>query len=221
MKINKIMVFKIFAVLIIFGGLLWINSRFINVTPEALRNFIEYAGWFAPFLYIIIYTFRPLILFPASILSLAGGLLFGPAAGTVLILIGATAGAALSFIIARKLGKNIAGKEWTGRAAELQRQLTEHGFVYVVLIRLVPVFNFDFISYLCGISKLRIKAFIFGTFIGIIPGAFAYSFLGSSLIIGDREQIVAAIIIFLAVSTIPLLFRKKISRKFNTSKEER
>jgi uncharacterized membrane protein YdjX (TVP38/TMEM64 family) len=220
-KINKIMVFKILAVFIVIGGLLWINYKYINVNPETLRNIIEQAGWFAPFLYILIYTFRPLILFPASVLSLAGGLLFGPFAGTVLIVSGATAGAALSFIIARKLGKNIAGKEWTGRAAGMQRQLTEHGFVYVLLIRLIPVFNFDFISYLCGISKLKLKAFIFGTFVGIIPGAFAYSFLGSSLIEGDRGQIVTAIIIFLAVSTIPLLFRKKISRKFNTYKEER
>ncbi|CAM3946801.1 TVP38/TMEM64 family protein [Alkalicoccus chagannorensis] len=217
---SKQMLIKGGAAAAVIGILLFVNWRWVDISPEMLRSFMDDAGVFAPMLYIVLYTLRPLILFPASILSLAGGLLFGAFWGTVLIVIGATAGAVLSFVVARRLGKNIAGREWKGKARTMQHQMEENGLLYVLLVRLIPVFNFDMISYLAGISKVKLKDFLFGTLFGIIPGAFAYSFLGASVVEGDIGIIFAAAAVFVAVSVIPVFFKKKLKKKTGTEEEE-
>ncbi|NJP36648.1 TVP38/TMEM64 family protein [Alkalicoccus luteus] len=204
---------KAAAVLAAAGVLIYINREYIQLSPEEIERWVGEAGVWAPLVFVVLYTVRPLILFPASVLSLAGGLMFGALFGTLLIVTGATAGAVLSFIVAKRLGKNIAGKEWKGRGRELQHQLERNGFVYVLMIRLIPIFNFDMISYLCGVSKVKLKAFFFGTLLGIIPGAFAYAFLGASVMEGSIQLIAGAAAVFIAVSAIPFFFRKKIAAK--------
>ncbi|WP_444685033.1 TVP38/TMEM64 family protein [Alkalicoccus luteus] len=215
--VSKSFLLKMTAVAVAAGVLIYLNREFIQISPEEIERWVSEAGVWAPLVFVILYTVRPLILFPASILSLAGGLKFGALYGTALIVAGATAGAVLSFVVARRLGKNIAGKEWKGRGAELQRQLERNGFIYVLMIRLIPIFNFDMISYLCGISKVKLRAFFFGTWIGIIPGAFAYAFLGASVMEGNIQLIAGAVAVFIAVSAIPLFFRNKFAGK--TTKE--
>ncbi|PYZ95287.1 TVP38/TMEM64 family protein [Salipaludibacillus keqinensis] len=200
-------------VLFIVGFLLWINIQYVQLTPEDIREAILPFGWLAPLIYVLIYTIRPLVLFPASILSLAGGLLFGPILGTVAIVVGASSGAILSFWVARKLGKNIAAKKWTGKGEKIQSQLEENGFFYVLTLRLIPLFNFDMISYLSGISKVKFRHFMVGTVVGMIPGSFAYSFLGASFVEGDAFLILTAVSIFILVSTVPFLFRKRLNKK--------
>ncbi|PRO64691.1 TVP38/TMEM64 family protein [Alkalicoccus urumqiensis] len=216
----KGVILKAAAVIIIIAVLLYINQRFIQVSPEEIRTFVLQAGVWAPAFYVILYIVRPLVLFPASVLSLAGGLIFGPVWGTGLIVAGATGGAVLSFFAARWLGKGAAGKEWKGKGKAVQEQLEKNGFLYVLLIRLIPIFNFDMISYLSGVSKIRARAFAAGTFLGIIPGAFAYSFLGASVVEGNAGLIFAAVAVFIAVSAIPVFFRKKLWQKTTQNEGE-
>lgn len=213
MKLNKKTAIKGLAIAIFIGFLLWFNNAYLEITPEQIRNWILSFGWFAPFLYIILYTLRPLILFPASILSLTGGLAFGALFGTIFTIIGATAGAVVSFLIARKLGKNLAQKAWTGKSAMIQNQLEKKGFYYVVLLRFIPILNFDMISYLAGISKVTFQSFFFGTLVGIIPGTFAYNFLGASIVDGDWATIIVAVLIFLIIMFVPIFTSKKVKER--------
>ncbi|SDO28122.1 TVP38/TMEM64 family protein [Alkalicoccus daliensis] len=213
MSFSKQTIIKILPILCVVLLLLWVNYKYIDLSAEEIRNFINAAGWFSPVLYIVIYALRPFILFPASILSLAGGLLFGALLGTLLIITGATFGAVLSFLAAQKLGKNLSGKEWSGRGKNLQQQLEMNGFVYVLFIRLIPVFNFDMVSYLAGISRIKLKPFFFGTLFGIIPGASAYSFLGAGLVEGDGNLLFISAVLFVLISILPYLFKNKILNK--------
>jgi uncharacterized membrane protein YdjX (TVP38/TMEM64 family) len=199
-----------FIIISVISLLLYLNSEHFQLTPEEIRHWILSFGWFAPFLYIILYTLRPVILFPASILSFTGGLAFGSIWGSLFTLIGATTGAILSFFIARKLGKNLAKKEWTGKSAIIQKQLEEKGFFYVLLLRLIPIVNFDMISYLAGASKVHFRAFLFGTIIGIVPGTIAYNFLGASFVDGDWVTIALALVIFILVMIIPIFSSKRL-----------
>lgn len=72
----------IFFFLLIAGLVIWRTFDFQQVTPAHIRSFILSFGRWAPLLYIFLYTVRPLILFPAVLLTLAGGLTFGPWLGT-------------------------------------------------------------------------------------------------------------------------------------------
>ncbi|WP_308216575.1 TVP38/TMEM64 family protein [Pseudalkalibacillus decolorationis] len=129
--------------------------------------------------------------------------------------IGATAGAVLSFLVARHLGKNIAHHKGKGNLAKIQHQLDRNGFYYVLMLRFIPLINFDLISYCSGISKVRFRSFFFGTLIGIIPGTFAYNFLGSSFVDSNPTVIVTAIVVFIFLSVVPILVKRWLSHKSN------
>lgn len=195
------------------GVVIWLSRSVFQIDAEGLRNWILSFGFWAPLIYIIIYTVRPLIFFPASVLSIAGGLAFGAWLGTLYTIIGATLGAMLSFIVAKNLGKSLVRKEWSGNAKKIQSQMEQNGFLYVLLFRLIPVINFDLISYMAAIAKVRFGAFALATLIGIIPGTFAYNFLGSSFISGNPKIIILAVIVFIVLTVVPILIRNRWNKK--------
>ncbi|KIQ94283.1 TVP38/TMEM64 family inner membrane protein ydjZ [Anoxybacillus thermarum] len=203
---------KIFVAFIIVGGIIWFNQH-IHMKPQTIREWILSFGVLAPLVFIGLYTVRPFLFFPASILSLAAGLAFGAWWGTIFTVIGATLGASLSFFVAKKFGERVIQESWKKKTIKLQAQLKKNGFMYVLLLRLIPIFPFDFISYLAGIVNVKFTHFLFATWIGIIPGTFAYNFLGSSFASGNRIIIIIAVIVFLIISFVPIMTNAKLRQK--------
>lgn len=210
---NKYQLIKWLAVAIAVAVLIWLSRSVFQVDAEDLRNWILSFGFWSPLIYIIVYTIRPLVFFPASVLSIAGGLAFGAWMGTVYTIIGATLGAMLSFYVAKTLGKSFVKKEWTGNAGKIQAQMEQNGFLYVLLFRFIPVINFDLISYMAAIAKVRFTSFALATFIGIIPGTFAYNFLGSSFVSGNPKTIILAVVVFAVLTIVPILLRNRWNNK--------
>ena len=192
---------------------IWLSRSVLKIDADGLRNWIVSFGLWAPIMYIAIYTVRPLIFFPASVLSIAGGLAFGAWMGTLYTIIGATLGAMLSFYVAKTLGKSLVRKQWTGNAQKIQSQMEHNGFLYVLLFRLIPVINFDLISYVAAFAKVRFASFTLATLIGIIPGTFAYNFLGSSFVSGNPKIIILAIVVFIVLTVVPIVIRNRWSKK--------
>ena len=207
---SKQAIMKVIGVGAVIAALIWFNQTYLQLTPASLREWITSFGWIAPILYVVLYTVRPLILFPASILSLAGGLAFGAIWGTALTVVGATAGAIVAFFAARYMGKSLVQKEWTGKMKKVQQQMESKGLIYVLFLRMIPLFPFDLISYLAGISKVKFRDFLIGTFFGIIPGTFAYTFLGASFADGRWQDIVIAAAVFVVALIIPLVLKKRL-----------
>ncbi|XQY92946.1 TVP38/TMEM64 family protein [Metabacillus sp. HB246100] len=197
------------SLIVVVGFIILFNQRVLNFTPDTIQKWILSLGILAPIIYIILYTVRPLILFPASVLSLAGGLAFGPLYGTLLTITGATLGAYLSFLVSRKIGGKWVEKKSGERMERIKKILEKNGLLAILLLRLIPLFPFDLISYAAGLSKIKGWHFILGTLIGIIPGTFAYNFLGASTTSNSMVTIVGAVIIFLLVMMIPALFKNK------------
>ncbi|MGB6780128.1 MAG: TVP38/TMEM64 family protein [Planococcus citreus] len=216
---NNKRVIKWLLVAVAIGLVIWLSRSVFDVEAEDLRSWILSFGLWAPVIYIIVYTIRPLIFFPASVLSIAGGLAFGAWMGTFYTIIGATLGAMLSFLVAKVVGRSIVTKEWTGNAAKFQAQMEHNGFLYVLLFRLIPVINFDLISYMAAIAKVRFASFALATLIGIIPGTFAYNFLGSSFVSGNPKIIAAAVVVFIILTVVPILIRNRWNQK-NGSKPD-
>ncbi len=196
-------------VVILLGILLLVH--FIGVsrlTPEAIRNLILSFGWWGPVIYILLYTIRPLLLFPAIILTLAGGLAFGPWWGTVYVVLGGLLGACLCFSIARTLGQEKM-KKYLGRFSHIEAfddQIVEHGFRTMLIMRLVPIFPYDPVSYLAGLSSIRFRDYAAATAIGMVPGAFAYNVLGYSLTDMLSPTFLLAIALVMLVMFTPLVY---------------
>ncbi|TXC92948.1 TVP38/TMEM64 family protein [Metabacillus litoralis] len=187
----------------------YLNQHVIDFSPEIIKQWILSIGVLAPIIYIGLYSVRPFILFPSSVLSLAGGLAFGPFYGTLLTIIGATIGAYFAFLLSRKVGGRWIEKKSGARIEKVKNLLEKNGFVSVLLVRLLPIFPFDLVSYAAGLSKVRTSHFVLATIVGIIPGTFAYNFLGASATSNNLLTIIMAITLFLLVMVTPALFKNK------------
>jgi uncharacterized membrane protein YdjX (TVP38/TMEM64 family) len=179
-----------------------------RLTPESIRNVVLSFGWWGPVVYIVMYSIRPLLLFPAIVLTLAGGLAFGPWWGTFYVVVGGVMGASLCFLIARLLGSKKLQK-YIGKYSQLQlfeNQLEVNGFRTMLIMRLVPIFPYDPVSYLAGLSKIRFRDYVLATIIGMIPGAFAYNVLGYSLLDVFSSTFLLAIGLLVVVMFTPLVY---------------
>ncbi|AFS71690.1 TVP38/TMEM64 family protein [Exiguobacterium antarcticum] len=209
-------IIRILLLVLIISGLIWFSRAYLDINPTDIKEWILSFGMWAPILYILLYTIRPLIFFPASVLSITGGLAFGALMGTVYTVIGATLGAVVAFLVAKKLGTGlIKQKDGAGKVEQIQRQLEKNGFIYVLIFRLLPIFNFDLISYAAGLSKVRLLPFFLATLIGIIPGTFAYNFLGSSIVSKDPRIIIGAVTVFVVLTIVPWYIQKRWKAKKN------
>lgn len=205
---NKYIKIASLFLMIIFGVILVRNIGLHQISPEKIKAFILSFGWIAPVIYILLYTIRPITLFPASILSLGGGLAFGALFGTLYTVIGASLGAILAFFTARKLGREVVEQLLGSKLAKLDRKIEEQGFYTVLIMRLIPIFPFDAVSYWSGLSKVQFKHFVLGTVIGIVPGTFVYNFMGNSLQNPRSFQFILAVALMAVLIIVPLIYKK-------------
>ncbi len=187
-----------------------------DFTPANVKNFILQFGIWAPIVFILIYTLRgALLVIPVGVMSLAGGLAFGKWLGTLYILIGATLGASLSFIIARYFGRHfIESFSWLhkGRIKSFDEGIERNGFRMMLFFRLIPLFQYDAVNFGAGLSRIKFRDYVLASFIGMIPGGFINATLGSSLENILSVQFFAALGIFILLMFVPT-FYKKIKKK--------
>jgi uncharacterized membrane protein YdjX (TVP38/TMEM64 family)/rhodanese-related sulfurtransferase len=143
-----------------------------------LQSWVQEAGIAAPLLFMLIYAIATVLFLPGSLLTLAGGALFGPLLGTFYNLTGATLGAALAFLIARYLASDwVAGKAG-GRVRQLIDGVEGEGWRFVAFVRLVPLFPFNLLNYALGLTRLKFSHYLIATYVFMLPGAIAYTYLG-------------------------------------------
>lgn len=120
--------------------------------------------------------------FPASVLTLGAGAIFGVVGGTIVVVIGATMAASLSFLLARTiLRKRIEAKTAdNARFRAVDRAIAAEGAKIVVLVRLAAVFPFLFMNYAFGLTGIRFSRYVAATAVGILPGTIAFVWLGAA-----------------------------------------
>lgn len=151
-----------------------------RLSPERIRGFVSGFGLAAPVAYMGVYILLSVLFFPATILTVAGGLIFGVILGTVYTIVAATIAAALAFVIARWIGRDAAQK-WLGeRLKGLESRISGIGFWNMVTLRLLFL-PYIPLSYIAGLTRMRLWDFVLATFLTDIPGSFAFAFLGASL----------------------------------------
>ena len=119
-----------------------------------------------------------ILFLPGSVLTLAGGALFGPVWGTFYNLTGATLGATLAFLAARYLASDWVSRRAGGRLKQLIDGVEKEGWHFVAFTRLVPLFPFNLLNYAFGLTRIRLGHFIIASYLFMLPGAIAYTYLG-------------------------------------------
>lgn len=147
--------------------------------PELIKRYIEMFGIWGPIIYIVLYTLRPLILFPGSVLTVTSGIIFGPWLGIVYTIIGANLSATTVFYMGRFFGKSFADSLRKKNNTKLIDRLEQEGFLTVLLMRLL-YFPYDFVGIISGASHISWRAYTLATFIGILPGLITFVLFGGA-----------------------------------------
>ncbi len=138
--------------------------------------------------YMLAYILAVALSFPgASFLTIAGGLLFGWAIGGAVTVLAATIGASVIFLAARSaFGASLRARAG-GFVDRFSAGFRDNAFNYLLFLRLVPVFPFWLINVVPALFNVRLGTYFLATLIGILPGTFAYGFIGAGL-----DSIIAA-----------------------------
>lgn len=173
---NKL--WKLLLLVILVTGIAVVVSYRDQIDAEAIQNWIEDYGDAAPLLFMLIYIIGTVFFFPGSVVTLLGGALFGPVLGTFYNLTAATIGSMLSFLIARYLASNWVEKKTAGKLKQLINGVENEGWRFVALTRLVPLFPFNLLNYGLGLTKIKFTHYGLATYIFMLPGTIAYTYLG-------------------------------------------
>ena len=131
--------------------------------------------------FIVVYIVATVSFLPGLPLTLAAGALFGVVAGSVLVSIGSTLGATAAFFVGRTLAREwIAARvlRWPKFQA-VDRAVESRGFLIVLLTRLSPVFPFFLLNYAYGVTAVRPRDYVLGSWLGMMPATVAYVYAGS------------------------------------------
>lgn len=181
--------------------LLWQSGYAISDVPELLNHWLNDFGLVnASLIYIVLYTIRPLIFFPATLLTISSGLIFGPVLGIVFTVIGENFSASFAFALARWFGRSWVASNENEFLAKWEKKLQQNGLVTVLILRMVML-PFDLVNYGCGLTSLKYRDYALGTAIGIMPALIAYVLLGGSVSATNESKLMTLILslIFMAL----------------------
>lgn len=209
------------------GWILYQRSTGLG-TIGTLEAFIEAirGEWWTLLVFVAVYALRPIVLFPASLMTIAGGLLFGPVVGVAATVVGANASAMVAYFIARAFGFEFDDddehvgimKKWAGR-------MRRNSFESVLLMRLAFL-PYDGVNYAAGFLKIKPGAFLLATAIGSLPGTVSFSLAGASIeSLSDGPSgvdpivLIASVVLFVLSIVISQIVKRREAAK-KTSLEQ-
>ena len=155
----------------------WLSFAKLAENYGAIKSYISDNQFTAYTLFFITYLLAVAFSLPiASLLTLSGGALLGWP-GAALILIAATAGAAVVFTAARSVMADMLSAKAGPFLKKLEAGFSENAFQYLLALRLVPIVPFWVVNIVPALLGMRLVPFVVATFIGIIPGTLVYVYV--------------------------------------------
>ncbi|WP_421854352.1 TVP38/TMEM64 family protein [Oricola sp.] len=208
-----------------FGLHQYLSLTFLAESREMLLGFVADNYLLATAGFAAIYTLAVAFSFPAaSVLTIFGGFLFGWVVASVLVAVAATAGATILFLAARSAFGDFLRDKVGGIAARLADGFEKDAFSFLLIIRLAPIFPFFVVNIAPALFNVPLRTYVVATFLGILPGVAAYTYLGQgidSVLVSAREagtelsaadlvtpQITIAFVALAVVAAIPAVVKR-------------
>ena len=184
--------------------ILWLRSGIaLTGIPALLEGWLHDFGLLrAAGIYILFYAIRPLILFPATLLTIASGLIFGPWLGTLFTVVGENASANLAFLIGRWFGRQAVRNHASPTLRRWDDKLEKNALVAVLSMRLLML-PFDAVNFGCGLTAMRQRDYALGTFFGILPSLIGFVLIGGLAASGVHHR---GVVLFLSLLFLGLGF---------------
>lgn len=191
-----------------------LGSANVDAVIDYIRSFGAYAMAFSFCLMVFSSLIAPL---PAFMITLSNAAIFGWWQGAILSWSSAMMGAALCFLLARGLGRDVverfAGK---GALASVERYFEKYGTKTILVCRLLPFVSFDAVSYFAGLTPMKFIPFFIATGIGQTPATIVYSYVGGMLTGGARIMMTGLLCLFalsILVTIIKQIYTDTQNRK--------
>jgi uncharacterized membrane protein YdjX (TVP38/TMEM64 family)/rhodanese-related sulfurtransferase len=169
---------RLILVLALVGGIALVVGLRGHLEVAELESTVRGLGAWAPLGFVALYAAAVVLFAPGSVLTLAGGALFGPVWGTLINLTGATLGATLAFLIARYLASDWVRGRGGPRLAKVIHGVEAERWRFVAFTRLVPLFPFNLLNYVLGLTRIPLAQYAIATLVFMLPGAIVYTYLG-------------------------------------------
>lgn len=215
---TKLLIISLLIILIILSRIFKINelvsANGVLSNLDKFREIVNSSLILYSMIFILAYALIVALALPiAAIMSLSAGLVLGVKLGVILVVIGATLGAVANFVLTRYLFGEYLQNKYSEKLLKINRELESSGSNYLLMLRLIPLFPFFLINIAAGLSNISIRTFIWTTGVGIIPGTFAYVYLGTSINSfsdggGLPIDVVIALIIIGIMTLLPVIYKK-------------
>ncbi|MGL6262589.1 FAD-dependent oxidoreductase [Aeromonas jandaei] len=154
-----------------------LQARQVELATLVDRHFVSTA-----LLFVAVYVVSSALSLPgASLLTLAGSAVFGVVWGLLLVSFASSIGATLAFLSARFLLRDWVERRFGDKLASLQAGMKKEGALYLLSLRLIPIFPFFLVNLLMGLTPIRVSTYYWVSQLGMLPGTFVYVLAGSEL----------------------------------------
>jgi uncharacterized membrane protein YdjX (TVP38/TMEM64 family)/rhodanese-related sulfurtransferase len=164
--------------LVVAAMALWLAINRDRLDPAVLQATIRDLGLLAPIGHVVLFAVGTVLFVPGALFGLAGGILFGPAWGTLLNLLGATLGATAAFLLARYVAQDKIRQLAGGKLDRLIAGVEAEGWRFVAFVRLVPLFPFNLLNYALGLTRILLAPYVLASLVCMLPGTLVYTWLG-------------------------------------------
>ncbi|MEL6815227.1 MAG: TVP38/TMEM64 family protein [Cyanobacteria bacterium J06598_3] len=185
------------------------RESLVEFFSEANRSPVRGIG-----LFVLAHVIANAIGIPGTLLVVVGGAVYGMWWGTLWSVIGATLGAIAAFLLARYFLHGWFKRRFGKRPffQRLNRTLCQGGLSCILVIRFSPISPFNAVNFALGLTPVALRNYALGTFIGIIPGTLAYTWLGvtgaEALSTGRLLPLVCCLTVLMLLSLLPLLMQR-------------
>lgn len=177
----------------------------LDVTPEAIRAFVEGLGWWGPGIYVVLVTFRTFLLLPSFAVLIAGGLGFGVLAGTLLGAAGLLISALYQFGVSRGIGRELVRPRLRPRLLEMERRIERFGPLVVAFSTAHPIGPLTPVHLAAGLTSMPALAFIAAVAFTVPLRSLGWVLLGEGLHDMGSPLFIGATLGLLVVTLLPLL----------------
>ena len=194
------------------GGAPWEGVRQVFGSPEALREYVSGFGAWAPVAFFLAQVVQVIVApIPGGVTTVAGPLLFGPWAGTALILAGGMAGSVVLFTLVRRWGPSLALRLVGRRNFErFSGAFGDEKGVFLFVVMLVPLVPDDVAVAVAGLSRVSFRRFVVLVALGRMPGWAATAFVAADLVGRSAGTLVMVGLAAAVAAALIFAYRKRL-----------
>lgn len=180
-----------------------------------LADQVEHRYWRSVSLYLCMYIAVVVCGLPAvALMNIVGGFLFGVIPGVLYVVLAATTGGTLFFLMVRYIIGSYVQTRFEKKLHDFNRLWQEKDWLFLLLLRCIPLIPFFIVNILAGLTNVRATTFIWTTALGIIPTALIFTYAGKQLTNIQQMRdiftlpIISALGLLVVIVLVPLLINR-------------